>query len=105
DLSLECQRHVADLVEEDGTAVALLELADAASVGPGEGALLVPEQLALEQVLRDGRTVERQKRRPSPAAVLIDGAGDQFLTGAALAGDQHGDVLGGDAADGFVHLP
>ena len=39
-----------------------------------------------------------------PGAVLVDGAGDQFLAGAALAGDQHGDVLGGDAADGLVHL-
>ena len=39
-----------------------------------------------------------------PAAVLVDGAGDQFLAGAALAGDQHRHVLGGDAADGLVHL-
>ena len=39
-------------------------------------------------------------RRP----VLVDGAGDQLLAGAALAGDQHGDVLVGDAADGLVHL-
>ena len=36
--------------------------------------------------------------------MLVDGAGDQLLAGAALAGDQHRDVLGGDAADGLVDL-
>ena len=55
DLGLQARRHVADLVEEERAAVALLELADAAAVGAGEGALLVPEQLALQQGLGDGR--------------------------------------------------
>ena len=36
--------------------------------------------------------------------MLIDGAGDQFLAGAALAGDQHGHVLRGDPADRLVHF-
>jgi len=43
------ERDVPDLVEKDRSPVALLELADASPVGPGERALLVPEQLALEQ--------------------------------------------------------
>ena len=104
DLGLQGQRHVADLVEEDGTAVALLELADAPAVGAGEGALFVAEQLAFQEVLRDGRTVQRQERRLGPRAVLVDGAGDQFLAGAAFAGNQHGDALAGDAADRLVDL-
>ena len=103
-LGLQGQRHVADLVEEQGAAVALLELADAAAVGAGEGALLVAEQLALQQVLRDGGAVERQERRLGAGAVLVDGARDQLLAGAALAGDQHRHVLGGDAANGLVDL-
>ena len=37
----------ADLLEEQGAALRLLEAADAALRGPGEGALLVAEQLAL----------------------------------------------------------
>ena len=104
DLGLEGQRHVADLVEEDRAAVALLELADAAAVGAGEGALLVAEQLALEQVLGDGRAVEGQERCLGAGAVLVDGAGDQLLAGAALAGDQHGKGLVGDAADRLEDL-
>ena len=42
-LGLRAQRHVADFVEEERPLVSLLELADAATVGSGEGALLVAE--------------------------------------------------------------
>ena len=104
DLGLEGQRHVADLVEKKGSPVALLELADAAPVGSGEGALLVPEQLAFQQILGDGGAIQRQERHLGSGAVSIDGTGDQFLAGAALAGDEYGDILGGDTADGLVHL-
>ena len=96
--------HVADLVEEERAAVALLELADPLAVGPGERALLVAEQLALQQALRDGRAVDRQERLVGPLAVLVDGPGDQLLAGAALAEDQHRHVLRGDPADRLVHL-
>ena len=98
------RRHVADLVEEEGAAVALLELADAAAVSAGEGALLVAEQLALQQVLRDGGAVEGQERSLSAGAVLVDGAGDKLLAGATLPGDQHGKGLVGDTADGLVRF-
>jgi hypothetical protein len=104
DLALQGRRHVADLVQEQRAAVALLELADAAAVGAGEGALLVPEQLALQELLRDGGAVQGQKRGVGPPGVLVDGPGDQFLAGAALAGDQHRHVLGGHPADRLVHL-
>ena len=84
-LGLQRQRHVADFVEEEGATVALLELADAAPVGPGEGALLVAEQLALDERLRQGAAVDRQEGPIRAGAVLVDRAGDQFLPGAALA--------------------
>ena len=42
--------------------MALLELADPPAVGAGEGPLLVAEQLALQQGLRDGGAVDRQER-------------------------------------------
>src|SRR5262245_27431804 len=104
DLRLGRQRHVADLVKKQGAAVGLLEPADAAALRPGEGALLVAEQLALQQRLRDGGAVQGQKRRLGPRAVLVDGPGHQLLARAALAGDQHRERLVGDAADGLVHL-
>ncbi len=57
-LGLERERHLADLVEEERAAVGLLE--DAAPVGDGaaEGAAHVPEELALDEVLRDGAAVD-----------------------------------------------
>ena len=63
----------------------LLELADAAAVGAGEGAAFVAEQLALQQRFGDGGAVDGQERRGGPAAVVVQGAGDQLLAGAALA--------------------
>ena len=47
------QRHLADFIEEDGAAVALLELADSLPVRAGERALLVPEQFALDELFRE----------------------------------------------------
>ena len=56
------ERHVADLVEEERAAVRGLELADAPLVGAGERAALVAEELALEELVRDRRAVERDER-------------------------------------------
>ena len=67
DLALERQRQVADLVEEERAVVGHLGLADLAPAGPGEGPLLVAEQLVLEQGLRDGRAVDGHERAPWPA--------------------------------------
>ena len=57
-LGLQAAVHLADFVEQQGAAVGLLELADAAGHGAGEGALLVAEQLALQQVLGDRGAVD-----------------------------------------------
>ena len=53
--------HVADLVEEDRAAVGQLEAAAALADGAGERALLVAEQLALQQRLRQGGAVDRAR--------------------------------------------
>ena len=54
-LGLRLQAHVADLVEEDRALVGLLELADLPIGGAGERALLVAEQLRLDQLVREWR--------------------------------------------------
>ena len=41
---------------------------------------------------------------PAAAAVPVDGARDDLLAGAGLAGDQHGGVAVGEHADGLLHL-
>ncbi|HEX3474840.1 MAG TPA: hypothetical protein VHT91_07345 [Kofleriaceae bacterium] len=54
----------------------------------GERALDVPEQLALQQRLGEGRAIDRDKRPGGAATALVNGAGDQLLAGTALTGDQ-----------------
>ena len=61
-LGLQRQRHLADLVEEDGAALRHLELADLALRRAGEGAALVAEQLRLEQVLGNRGAVDGHER-------------------------------------------
>jgi hypothetical protein len=58
-LGLQGRRDLADLVEQQRAAVGQLEAALAHPVGAGERALLVAEQLALEQGRRTGRRSSR----------------------------------------------
>src|SRR5207245_9663665 len=85
-------------------AVARPDLADAAAVGAGEGALLVAEQLALQQLFWDRGAVEGQKWCLGPRAVLIHGAGHQFFARPALSRDEHREILVGDAANCLVRF-
>ena len=67
----------------------------------GEGALLVAEQLALDQPLRDRPAVDLDQRPVPARAPLVQRAGDQLLAGAGLAGEQHGGLHRGH----LLHLP
>src|SRR5262249_29439739 len=90
-----------DLVEEQRPLVRQLEAADVLADGAGEGALLVAEQLALQESRRNGRAIELDEG-PLPArAEVVQGAGDEFLARARFAADQHGGVGGGDGLDLF----
>ena len=82
------ERHVADLVEEQRPAVGQLERAPLALTRAGEGAALVAEELALEQVSGIGRAVDGHERPVAAAGWLVDGRGDELLAGAALARDE-----------------
>src|SRR2546426_11345223 len=75
DLRLQREAHVDDLVEKHRAARRLLEAANFAGDRAGERALLMPEQLALEQVLRNRRAVDRDERSGRLGPVQVDGAG------------------------------
>ena len=91
--------HLADFVEQEGAVLGQLEAAGAALDGAGEGAFLVAEELALDQRLGNGRAVDGDKGLAAAGAEVVQGAGDEFLAGAALAGDEHRNVAGGDTLD------
>ena len=104
--SLACadERQVRDFVEEQRAAVGLLELA-APAADAGRRPFLDPEQLRLEQRFDDRRAVEGERRAVAPVTERMHAARDQFLARAALALDQHDEVLAGGASDAFVQLP
>ena len=87
-------RQVADLVEEQRAFVGRLDLADGLLDRAGEGAALVAEQLAFQQVFRDGAAVDGDERLLGARAEVVQRAGQRLLAGAALAEQQHGDVGG-----------
>ena len=49
---------------------------------------VVPEKLALDQLLRDGGAVHVDQRALEVGAAEVDGAGDQLLPGAGLPEDE-----------------
>ena len=88
-LGLHLERQLADLVEEDRAPVRQLEAAGRAGDRAGEGALLVAEELALDERGGQGRAVHRDER-PAPAgAAVVDGARHQLLAGPGLAEHEH----------------
>jgi hypothetical protein len=97
------RRHLAHLVEEDGATGGLLELAGMGRHGAGEGTLLVAEQLALLQPLRDGGTVDIHERTVGADRPVVDRLCHEFLAGPALAGNEHRDVRLQHLLDLVVH--
>ena len=66
----------------------------------GEGAALVPEQLALQELLRERGARDVHERPGAPVAAVMDHFRDQVLASAALAGQQHrGRRAAGDTRD------
>ena len=102
-LDLHRGRDVADLVEEQRAAVGELEPAELLLDRAGERALLVAEQLALEQRLGQRAAVDLDERAVRALAEPVDRARDQLLAGAALAGDEHGGVARRDLLDRAPH--
>ncbi len=101
-LDLHRQRHVADFVKEQCTAVGQLEAAGTAGDRAGKRALLVSEQLALEQFSRNGTAVDRYKRRITALGVIVQVTCNHFLAGPGLAKDQYAGIGVGDL---LHHLP
>src|SRR5262249_30201646 len=90
ELGLKPQRHLTDLVEQQGALIRRLELPGLLAVGPGERSLLVTEQLRLEELAGKGGTIHLQELSLSARRCLVNGPGDHFLADSALPSPQHG---------------
>ena len=71
---------------------------------PVKRTFLVPEKLAFQQRFRDGRAVDGDEKLVAAAAVMMDGARDEFLARAALARDHHRRLAVRHAADHLEDL-
>ncbi len=121
ELRLDLEGELGDLVEEDRAPVGDLEPAERALQRAGEGPALVAEQLALDERGGQGGAVDRDDRPVAAAAAVVEGEGDEVLSGARLAEEEdrrvgRGHLLdlaqhaaeGGAAADDrleAVHVP
>ena len=104
EVRLRLERQVADLVEEDGAAFRALQAALAALMSAGERALLVAEQLRLNQTGGQRAAVDRHER-PAPARrMVVDRAGDELLAGTAFAADQHRRIDAHDLVECAIDL-
>src|SRR3990172_3611095 len=104
DLGLQVQPHGAHLVQKQAPPRGQLELPHLGGDGPGEGPLLVAEELGFQQFRGDGGAVDGDEGPLAPVALLVDGAGQDLLSGAALAAQQHRGIVVGDARDQGVDL-
>src|SRR5262249_9910315 len=99
ELGLQSERQLADFIEVDRALIRELKLAGLATVCSRERALLVAEQLRLEQLLGDRGAVDLDERPLRAGRREMDGSGDQILADAALTADQDGGVGVRDALD------
>ncbi len=96
-LHLHRQRHLPELVEQQGAASRLHEQAVPARARAGERAAGGAEQLGLEERLRHRGAVDGNEGTAAASAILVDGLRDELLAGAALALDEDGQVRLDDA--------
>src|SRR3954453_6355830 len=95
-LRLRGKVHFAHLVEKEHSGGGNLDLARFGLMGSGEGATLIPEQLGLEQLVREGGTVDRHERSVAPRRRSMDEPRQDLFAGARLTLQEHGCLGGGD---------
>ncbi len=88
-LHLQTHRHIADLIEQQRAAVGGLEQAFLRSSSTGEGAFFMTKEFGLEKVLRHGTAIDGDERLVAPGTRFVDGACQELLARAALAGQQY----------------
>src|SRR5262245_9969490 len=101
---LQVETQTAYLVEKQRARIRQLKFATMHLHRPGEGATLMAKELALDEMLRDGRTVHRHKGIPATLALLMNGPGNEFFPDATLPTDEYCGIGVCDARDEVVYL-
>ena len=101
---LRIQRQLADFIQEQRAHVGPLEPALPRFVRAGEAALLVAEQLRVDQLARNRAAIDAQERPAVPVAAIVNRARNQLLAGARFAQDQHRHFGAAHQVDALHHL-
>ena len=80
--------QVSDFIQEERAVCGLLKVTFAGTDRAGECALLMTEQLGLNQGFRNSAAGDGNKRTAGAGTKIMDGAGNQFLAGSAVARHQ-----------------
>src|SRR5690606_29970349 len=89
-MDLHARRDLAQLVEEERAPIREFEAPELAADRPGERALLMSEELALQQGLGDGGAVDGDEGSIAPRRQGVQQARDDLLARPALAVQVHG---------------
>jgi hypothetical protein len=87
---LHSRRDRPELVEHERAAVSLLETTDVRARRARKRTRLMPEQLRLEQALRERRTIDFDERLLPTWRQIMEPRRDELLARAALADHEHG---------------
>src|SRR5260370_41605641 len=104
-LPLKAQARLRYLVQKNGAAIGSLKQAAAAGIRSGERALLMSEQLALQNGLGEGAAVDGSKSHLGTCAVCMNGSCYKFLARPAGTGNQYLGRAGRDPCNGSVKFP
>ena len=88
-LELHGRRNFPDFVEEHGAAPRFFQQTPAGRDCPGERPLHMAEQLAFQQVFRQGTAVDGEQRGRAPEACFMNMAGQHGLARARFPFDKH----------------
>src|ERR1700732_2100639 len=100
ELGLQVHRNIADFIEEQSAMSSQFEAAALLDQRSGEGTLFMPEQFALHQSRRNGRTVQADESSRTSRAPIMNGPGDQFLARTSFAVQKHSGT--GRRHDGYL---
>src|SRR5258708_5928029 len=107
-LHLKAQTGFGYLVQKNCAAIGCLKQAAAAGIRSGERALLMSEQLALQNGLGEGAAVDGSESHLGACAVCMNRSCYKFLARPAGTGNQYVGRAGRDPCNGsinFQHLP
>jgi hypothetical protein len=104
-VGLQGRSQLGDLVEENRAEMRVLELADTRGVGSGERAPLVPEQLALEQLVWQRSAVHLDERHLAARRAPVNPPRDELLANAALSSNEYRGIAFGDLLDDLRDRP